>query len=219
MDFNTWFQPLKDMLAVDSDKFKKLQKLWLRAYAYFGEVLTSPRLEMYADDCMDLAVHDVEVALDTFRSTPPPEGHKPRAPMPVDVRSLINVRLAPDAHANAIAASIFAAIGLYGRPHQSKAEQYLGELAWQVVERMGGWTVLCETAEPKRRDAFHAQVRDVALMVLQTQQFETMDVLRELAARRQQDCGDALESRPHRPGVASRMSEAPAFLDLDRRGK
>lgn len=167
MDVTCWLERAEKALALESKRLRLLRILWLDVYAYYGETPSKERLDWYAQDTLDFGVDEVEAAMGVWRQTPPPEGHRPRPPLPVDILKLLRpAELSREDRANSIAALIFAAVGRYGRPNARRAQEKLGPEAWGVVEEIGGWSNLCATLTAERRDTFHAQTRDVAKGVL-----------------------------------------------------
>ena len=59
---------------------------------------------------------------------------------------------------------IWSAISKFGSPNSKQARDFMGSLAWEVVERMGGWTNLCQLSLSDR-GTFVAQARELATAV------------------------------------------------------
>lgn len=157
---------IKDRLTLDIQHLARLQRLWLMTYRYYGILLHPEQEAMYAQDLLPYPLEEVERAMQLYRVTPPPQGHKPRPPVPVDIIPMLTDYVSPEAEANEMAADIFAAIKL-GYNHADIAEAKLGPIAWGIVQRLGGWAQLCRESKTDEARAFHAQVRDLALGALQ----------------------------------------------------
>lgn len=157
-------------MAQDLDRLQKHKTLWLQIYAYYGLPLQQPRLGWFAQDMLAYDPETVADALELYRTTPPPTGHKPRAPIPTDIIAMLTEYVAPEHEANELAAAIFGSIGRIGYNHPDKAQAHLGPDAWAVVLLMGGWVNVCQSAQADDRAAFHAQARDIAKGVLQRRQ-------------------------------------------------
>lgn len=55
------------------------------------------------------------------------------------------------------------AVSKFGWPSPAKAKEHIGELGWSVVERMGGWSHICENLGVEIPESvFLAQARDAA---------------------------------------------------------
>lgn len=57
---------------------------------------------------------------------------------------------------------IWDAIGRFGWPNGHRAKERLGSLAWECVERNGGWKAVCEASGETDAGIFKAQMRDLA---------------------------------------------------------
>lgn len=55
---------------------------------------------------------------------------------------------------------VWSAIAKFGRNNPTEAQNFVGGLAWAVVERMGGWSSICEVAISEK-GIFIAQFRDL----------------------------------------------------------
>lgn len=64
--------------------------------------------------------------------------------------------------AREIASLIITSISKFGSYRQLDAKEWVGDLAWRVVERSGGWQMLCESVTGENIGIFTAQLRDLA---------------------------------------------------------
>lgn len=53
-------------------------------------------------------------------------------------------------------------IGRFGWNNHDRAKAALGTLAWELVERNGGWQAICEASSQSDAGVFKAQLRDLA---------------------------------------------------------
>lgn len=140
----------------DAEK-KNLAGLWAMYAAYYRTKIDDQVLRMYADDLSDLDFASVRDALDSYRKNP-----KNRTlPIPAVIRDQLSPNVDPDSTAREIAARIGGAITRFGWANGEQARNFIGEIGWNVIQRRGGWSHLCQnhgvTIDPT---AFEAQVRE-----------------------------------------------------------
>lgn len=134
--------------------------------------------EMYARDLAAYALPEICWAIETYRISPPPLGHKKVAPKPHDLIALLNQELADRQIADALASKIWACIAKYGRTQTALAMQAIGPEGEEVVHQLGGWILLCKTACAADVNLWNAQLRDKALAVrAQNRQKQARDAL------------------------------------------
>jgi hypothetical protein len=89
-------------------------------------------------------------------------------PNPSQLRIYLRPELSVDAKANESANKIRQAITKFGWPEPKQAREFMGELAWAIVERFGGWQYICENHGVELNPLmFHAQARDSAKSILE----------------------------------------------------
>lgn len=99
-------------------------------------------------------------------------------PAIVDVLERITGTRPPDEMdaARAVSSRIIEAISKIGYVNPGKARDFLGDLAWTVVQRMGGWANLCEIVTAENLTTWQAQLRDNALSVSRQAAAGTLNV-------------------------------------------
>lgn len=129
-------------------------------FAYYnpGKALDDAVLLMYAEDLGDLNPADVLAAYAVYRRNP-----KNRAfPLPAQIREVILPQdyISAEQKAAEIAGRICGAVPKFGWCNGKDAEAFIGPIGWQIVQRQGGWTHLCENLGTNiNPSAFQAQVR------------------------------------------------------------
>ena len=127
--------------------------------AYYGWNLSEPVLAMYLDDLEDLPTGEVIAAYRDWRKNPKNKAF----PLPAQIRGMVRPEVDADAAAKEISARISGAIVKFGYANSPDARAFIGEVGWQVVERFGGWSHICQnhgvTIDPT---AFAAQARELA---------------------------------------------------------
>lgn len=147
-----------------AQELNQLAGLWAMYAGYYRMKLDDQVLRMYADDLADFDFAEVRAALDVYRKNP----KNRQLPMPSQIREIIKPEVDPDSAAREVAARITAAIPKFGWCNSQEARAYIGETGWDVVERQGGWSHICQnhgiTIDPT---SFQAQVRDIAKASIQ----------------------------------------------------
>lgn len=75
-------------------------------------------------------------------------------------------RLLPEDIARDASSKAIAAVSKYGWPNADRAREYMGELAWRAVDRMGGWTHFCEILSSNNTTTMQAQMRDLVTTLI-----------------------------------------------------
>jgi len=125
--------------------------------AIYGKSLSPAAIAMYASDLLEVGADKALPALEVCR-------RKMRSfPTIADVLAEIPGAVVDELDvARDIGNRIWDAIGRFGWTNQARAQEFLGEMGWSVVERMGGWQNLC-TMDSEERGTFVAQARDFAM--------------------------------------------------------
>jgi hypothetical protein len=85
-----------------------------------------------------------------------------RFPSVADIRGKIIPAVNVDAEAIEAANRILEAIRIHGYNQPAKAQEFMGEIAWLIVERQGGWLTLCEDLQVDQVPTVRAQWRELA---------------------------------------------------------
>lgn len=72
-----------------------------------------------------------------------------------------------------IAQRIGEAIGKFGEPWEREARDFLGETAWTVVQRIGGWPNVCSIPTLKDLQIAQTQWRSIAQVVVKERRATT----------------------------------------------
>lgn len=127
---------------------------------YYGKELPDMVIGMYAEDLQDLPFERVKEA---YREIAKSSGAR-RMPLPGEIRALINPIGTDSAEDDAreAASRIGAAVSKFGWNNETRAQEYIGELGWQVVTMQGGWATLCESLTFNNSGILAAQWRELA---------------------------------------------------------
>lgn len=141
------------------DNNQAIKALILEDAAYWDAQMNEVKLRAWTDQLSKYPAAVVKTAMNHFRG----EKGRVRMPMPADIVSHFAVDVSPDAEATAAAARIFQAIGRFGWPNGKEAQVFIGSLGWSTVQRMGGWTKVCEmVGVDYDKSAFLAHAKSIA---------------------------------------------------------
>lgn len=136
-------------------------KMLLEMARYYGEPLDKRQLELYVDVLSQFPQELViscgrKYLMNTKNNRFPMPPHKimeDHLPQEADNKDL----------ARMTALRIREAVTRFGWPNGKEARDHLGEAAWSLVQRFGGWRYLCENlGQGISESTFMAQARDAA---------------------------------------------------------
>lgn len=123
------------------EEIKELKKGIAITASFYGRDLLPEAIQMMADDLADLPFADVSRAYFTYRRDP-----KNRAmPLPAQIRAIVDP--VPDAEAEGREAVelIKVAIRDFGYTQGEAAKEFMGPVAWAIVQGAGGWMSICQS--------------------------------------------------------------------------
>lgn len=86
-------------------------------------------------------------------------------PIAHHVRQRLEPKLDDRDEAMEAASRAIAALSKFGYTNPDRAKEFIGELGWEAIRLMGGWTRLCETTTPDQNEILRAQLRDLCVSV------------------------------------------------------
>lgn len=140
-------------------EIKTLEGLMIFMCEYYSREISKDMAELMASDYRSegFIVGEVLNAWNQWRKRP----NCVRMPTPGDLLGILKPQLNPREEAIRRLAKIKESVRKFGWPSPGKAKEYLGEIIWRDVERMGGWKHLCESPDLNLHDSIiYAQVRD-----------------------------------------------------------
>ncbi len=130
-------------------------------------------------------------------------GSKSMFPSARKLRSLVDPVLSTEDQADQITRVITKNIAKHGYTWQmadknwpEEAKKELGELGWEIVQRVGSWETVCEECRVKEPTHFHAQMKKTAISTIRSLEKETLQQKR-IALSDGRPSGDNLP--PHVP--------------------
>jgi hypothetical protein len=142
-----------------------LREVIALTFAYYnrGQTLSDAVLEMYAGDLSDQDQLKCMAAYAQWRRNPANKTF----PLPAQIIELINPDqfVAPETKAREVAARVIGAISKFGWTNAKGAQVFIGPEGWGAVNRMGGWSYLCENVGPRGINpaSLQAQLRDLLM--------------------------------------------------------
>jgi len=142
----------------------EIAKIYASTCKAFDKTLEPDVLKMQIEDLSDLTFDQINSALIKYRI----DEKSITWPRAGKIRALIKPELSTDSLANEAASRIREAITKFGWCNGLEAKNYVGELAWAIVERSGGWSSICENHGVNLNPlTFHAQSRELAKAILE----------------------------------------------------
>ena len=128
--------------------------------SYYNRTLSKPLLNMYLEDLEDLPPAAILEAYRAWRRN----AKNTQFPLPAQIRNMIQPEVDDDSLAKDAASRILEAVVKFGWNNPTEAKAYVGDLAWAVVVRFGGWDYVSRNMGTANLNigTFQAQARDIA---------------------------------------------------------
>ena len=136
--------------------------LWANIADYYRISLTKNTIRMYAEDTSHIDSADIYKVFKAYRNSK----NSTYMPRPHQLIELLNPTPETGDLAIEASAAIWNAISRWGYSNPDLAKEQMGELAWQVVERDGGWQRVCADSSENNKIALKAQWRELAKALL-----------------------------------------------------
>lgn len=144
----------------------RVKKLLVGMATNYGLEPTLPQVEIWASVLDDVPYEQLQAACREILKDPAFN----RMPLPAQIRARALGIKSPEElkdDARDIGGRIWEAIGDFGQWRAEEAQKTLEGIAWQVIQRMGGWRSVCQVSNSDRT-SFVAQCRDLAESCLRT---------------------------------------------------
>lgn len=132
---------------------------------YYDKTLTDLQMEMYVEDLMELDPQELQQAVKLYRN----DSRNKFFPLPATLKGML--KPSDDQQAREAVSRIIYALRKYSDPYGHSAERiaaamdYIGELGWFVVKRMGGWVHLSNADQEDTGPIAQAQWRELAISI------------------------------------------------------
>jgi hypothetical protein len=138
---------------------------------YYRTQLTALQFAMYAEDLMCLTPEELIRACKVYRLDPKNKFFPLPAALIAIVRPVeTELDLGQD-----VASRVIAAVGRFGSYRDAEAREWIGQVGWECVKRMGGWLTLCAELNEDNRTTLFAQLRGLAQTVHKKAMNGTLD--------------------------------------------
>lgn len=125
---------------------------------YYQKQLTENQVLMYAEDLSILSPEELSSSILSYRKNPKNKDF----PIPARLIDIARPQENENDVGNETSSRIFGAIAGCGSYNPAGAKEIIGELGWEIVERMGGWHTLCMESNHDTAGTLRAQMRDFA---------------------------------------------------------
>lgn len=142
----------------------QIAKLLMGLATYYDVELSNQRLKLFVDVLEDLDPNQIGHAIRSIQRDPEIKF----MPLPAVLREKV-LGNAKDTAIEAVN-KIPQAMKKFGYMRAKEAREFLGEVAWYVVERNGGWQPLCEATKESEIPIKRAQWRELAQSYVKNQQ-------------------------------------------------
>lgn len=163
-----------------------IAKMLLDMARFYAYELEERQLEMYVDALSGFPLEKVLGACRAYVKNPKNE----KFPIPPHKVMIAYLPSEPDSRALSVEASsrVVAAVTKFGWNNGSRAKEYIGELGWLAVMRLGGWSHLCQNLGLSLNvTVIQAQVRDLCEATLKLGDADIHDHPPALPSRRESD--------------------------------
>jgi hypothetical protein len=120
----------------------ELFKFWLNVASYYRQNIPDETIKMYVYHCRDFSIEEIRAAFEKHCES----SEAKFFPLPVVLKNIIRPPFDEEAEANEVVAKIISCM----KPFKSSqdARETMGELAWSVVQGVGGWSYLGSQPPP-----------------------------------------------------------------------
>lgn len=143
---------------MNKDERSKIIKSLIGLSELFNRQLSKESLGMMANMLDDLEFEKVINAIHQYSM----DGKNKTFPLPGQIRDLINPSINDDQLAVDVSTRLVHAMSKFGWTNESAAKEFMGPIAWMIVEREGGWRSICERISDDDLGTFKAQTREMA---------------------------------------------------------
>jgi hypothetical protein len=169
---------------MNSQERVKVGEFWIGLAQMYGKDIPQIALKIMLDAVSDISGNEIMIALEEWSKNSKQNRH----PLPGELREILRKELSIDAKANESANKIRQAITKFGWPEPDKAKEFMGDLAWAIVIRFGGWQYICQNHGVDLNPlTFHAQARDSAKSILEQGNLGVLDKPIGIDSPRSQD--------------------------------
>lgn len=154
---------------------QKLKEALVFTAELCGKSFSDEAIKMLAHDMNHMEFEPVIAAMARLRK-------RGKFPTVEEIEDIVKPKLDPADNAREVASLLIQAVSKFGWCNADGARKHMGELAWEIVRRLGGWVHLCETLNSANQGFLTAQIRDLATSMMKRAELGMTDVKPELIA-------------------------------------
>jgi hypothetical protein len=143
-------------------EIQQLKALIVATSSYYGHQIPDQVLLLYVEDLADLPFPAVAQAIRDVRRDP----RTTRFPLPAVIRARIQPAPTDEGEAQEAVSRLIDSVARFGWTNGAAAKAHMGELAWLVVQREGGWQNVCANLNQDNLGMTRAQWRQLAMSLL-----------------------------------------------------
>lgn len=147
----------------------EIAKKWIQLGIMYGRQLDEGTILMMLEAISDLPCDLVLSAMKKWAAS------ETKFPMPADIRAKILPELSTKDNAIDAVNAAIACVSKFGYTNAEAAKNKMGDLAWEAVQRFGGWKQLCETLSFENEGIIRAQLRELTEVVFKKSQRGELD--------------------------------------------
>ena len=129
--------------------------------AYYRTQLSPMQLAMYTEDLMCLTPEELVTACREYRRNP----QNKFFPMPSALIGIVRPVETELDLGQDVASKVIKCVSKFGSYRGQEAKAFMGDIGWECVGRMGGWSTLCAELTEDNKGTFFAQIRGLAQTV------------------------------------------------------
>lgn len=138
---------------------------------YYRTQLTPMQFAMYAEDLSCLSRDELIVACKEYRKNPANKFF----PLPSALISIVRPVETELDLGQDVASRVIGAVAKFGSYRGTEAREWIGEIGWECVQRMGGWKTFCSELTEDNKGIFNAQIRGLAQTLAKKSKNGTLD--------------------------------------------
>jgi hypothetical protein len=142
---------------MNNEQKLKLAEMLLARAEIAGKTLSKPAVAMMIEDLADLPFERVYATLQAWGRT------SSEFPHPAKIREKLMPAENDLDDGRDIASKVIGAVAKFGSYQAQNAKDYIGEIGWECVKRMGGWATLCSEVTEENKGITFAQIRDLSM--------------------------------------------------------
>ena len=129
--------------------------------AYYRTQITPMQFAMYAEDLSCLSPDELVKACKEYRRNPANKFF----PLPSALIAIVKPVETELDLGQDVASKVIGAVSKFGSYRSTEAREWIGQIGWECVQRMGGWSTICAELTEDNKGTFFAQIRGLAQTV------------------------------------------------------